>query len=58
MAMMGRSPRVLIVGAGIAGLSAASTLIQGGLSDVTIYEARDRIGGRIQTIPYGEITII
>lgn len=40
--------RVLIVGAGIAGLGAAQTLVKAGV-DVLVLEARDRIGGRIWT---------
>lgn len=40
---------VLIIGAGVAGLAAASKLSQGGLR-VLVLEARDRIGGRVLTI--------
>ncbi len=39
---------VIIIGAGIAGLACAETLVAGGLS-VIILEARDRVGGRILT---------
>ena len=39
---------VIVIGAGIAGLAAASRLGQGGLS-VQLLEARERIGGRIWT---------
>lgn len=42
-------PKVLIIGAGMAGLSAARVLQDSGLYDVMILEARDRIGGRLQT---------
>jgi monoamine oxidase len=41
---------VIVVGAGIAGLAAARTLVAAGLR-VTLIEARDRIGGRIYTVP-------
>jgi monoamine oxidase len=41
-------PRVTIVGAGFSGLVAARELESAGV-DVTIYEARDRIGGRAWT---------
>lgn len=40
--------RVLVIGAGISGLAAAGDLMRAGL-DVTVLEARDRIGGRIWT---------
>lgn len=40
---------VLVVGAGMAGLSAAAALVDGGLR-VEVIEARDRVGGRILTV--------
>src|SRR3954453_11312454 len=40
------SPRIGIVGAGIAGLNAALTLHDAGFR-ATVYEAADRIGGRM-----------
>jgi monoamine oxidase len=46
---MSTDPDVIIVGAGAAGLTAATALARAGLS-VTIVEARDRIGGRIFTL--------
>ncbi len=45
---MSSNPDVIILGAGVSGLSAAIALAQAGLS-VTVLEARNRIGGRIFT---------
>ena len=42
--------RVVIIGAGIAGLSCGKYLIDNGIDDFVIVEAHDRIGGRCQTI--------
>lgn len=39
-------PDVVVVGAGLAGLRAAVDLVAGGL-DVVVFEARDRVGGRV-----------
>lgn len=44
---------IIIVGAGIAGLSAAYHLYKNGLNDIKVLEARKRIGGRIIHIPMG-----
>jgi monoamine oxidase len=42
-------PRVVIVGAGLAGLTAALDLVDAGW-DVVVLEARDRVGGRVHTL--------
>ncbi|GLV31115.1 uncharacterized protein CBL_12189 [Carabus blaptoides fortunei] len=42
--------KVLIIGAGMAGLSAANHLVKNGFKDFKILEARNRIGGRIVNI--------
>lgn len=45
--------KILIIGAGMAGLSAASHLVKNGVTDFKILEARNRIGGRIVSISTG-----
>ncbi|KAI5058809.1 hypothetical protein GOP47_0026979 [Adiantum capillus-veneris] len=49
--MVAKKPRVVIIGAGMAGLSAARQLVQAGDSsfDLTLLEASSNIGGRIAT---------
>lgn len=39
--------KVIIIGAGIAGLAAATHLSQHDMNDYIVLEAQDRIGGRI-----------
>ncbi len=46
----GATPKLLVVGAGIAGLTAAYRLRQAGVR-VDIIEARSRVGGRIRSLP-------
>jgi polyamine oxidase len=43
---------VIVVGAGIAGLTVANALTHAGV-DVVVLEARDRIGGRLHTVDLG-----
>lgn len=40
--------RVAVVGAGLAGATAAAVLAEGGM-EVTVFEARDRVGGRMHS---------
>ncbi|WP_333722933.1 FAD-dependent oxidoreductase [Agrobacterium tumefaciens] len=42
-----RKPKVAIVGAGLSGLVAANELLHAGVDDVTLYEASDRLGGKL-----------
>ena len=49
--------RVLVVGAGLAGLTAAHRLQQGG-ADVTVFEARDRVGGRVWSHRFDDGTTV
>ncbi|AQA02541.1 amine oxidase [Mycobacterium sp. MS1601] len=43
-------PQVVVIGAGIAGLTAAADLVRAG-ADVTVLEARGRVGGRMRGVP-------
>ncbi|XP_031616985.1 spermine oxidase-like [Contarinia nasturtii] len=45
--------KIVIIGAGPSGVAAATKLMSNGFSNVTILEAGNRIGGRINTISFG-----
>lgn len=47
-------PSIIIIGAGSAGIAAASRLMKNNFSNIIILEAENRIGGRIHSIEYGE----
>src|SRR3954470_23673518 len=49
--------RVAVIGAGFAGLAAADALRAGG-AEVTVLEARDRGGGRVWSVPFGEGAVV
>lgn len=42
--------KIIIIGAGMAGLGAATKLVENSIDDFVIVEAQDQPGGRIQTI--------
>lgn len=42
--------KVIVIGAGAAGISAAARLYENDIKDVVVLEAEDRIGGRIRTL--------
>lgn len=44
--------KIVIIGAGAAGMAAATKLLDNGFRNLTILEAEKRIGGRINTVPY------
>lgn len=51
-----RQPRIVVIGAGLAGLAATKILLKNGFTDVTVLEASDHIGGRVQSVQLGEKT--
>lgn len=50
-------PKIVIIGAGIAGIGAANRLMEHGYTDITILEAQDRVGGRIHSKQLGKSII-
>lgn len=44
--------KILIIGAGAAGIAAASRLAENGFQNLLILEAEDRIGGRVNTVEF------
>ncbi|XP_072342019.1 peroxisomal N(1)-acetyl-spermine/spermidine oxidase-like isoform X2 [Scyliorhinus torazame] len=52
-----RSPKVIVVGAGIAGVAAAGKLLKQGFTDVQIIEASSQPGGRIRNCPFGKSVV-
>jgi len=49
------TPRVAVVGAGISGLATALALVDTGDVDVTVFEAADRVGGKIDASPFAGV---
>lgn len=54
MEQKNKEPKIVIIGGGVAGVAAATSLLDRGFEDVTIIEAEDRLGGRIYTVPFGK----
>lgn len=50
---MSTKPKVIIIGAGPAGIAAATKLIENGFSDLIVLEAENRIGGRVHSVDFG-----
>ena len=48
---------MVVIGAGFAGLAAADALRAGG-AEVTVLEARDRVGGRVWSVAFGEGAVV
>ncbi|KAJ4711589.1 putative Polyamine oxidase [Melia azedarach] len=48
---------VIIIGAGVSGISAAKTLAENGIEDIVILEASDRIGGRVRNEKFGGVSV-
>src|SRR5947209_18195435 len=53
---MSRDPAVAIVGAGMSGLCMAIALLRNGITDVTIYEKADEVGGTWRENTYPGLT--
>ena len=52
-----RQTKVLVLGAGLAGITAAKTLQDKGITDFLVLEAQDYIGGRIKQVPFAGMNI-
>lgn len=50
----GHNSRVAIVGAGMAGLATALRLLEDGHTDFDIFEAQDKVGGRVMPVKYND----
>ncbi|KAJ1521197.1 hypothetical protein ONE63_002887 [Megalurothrips usitatus] len=57
MASSSYRAKVVIVGAGASGMAAGTRLLARGFSDFVILESEFRIGGRIQTVKFDDITV-
>jgi len=48
---------VAIVGAGVSGLACASRLFAAGITSIILFEAKDRSGGRMFSVPFGDYNV-
>ncbi|KAA0714219.1 Spermine oxidase [Triplophysa tibetana] len=55
--MTQRSPSIVVVGAGVAGLAAAKRLKEYGFDDVTVLEASEKVGGRVAAATIGSACV-
>ena len=49
--------KVLILGAGSAGITAAKTLYDNGIKNFLVLEAQDYIGGRMKSVPFAGMKV-
>ena len=49
--------KVLVLGAGAAGVTAAKTLHDKGITDFLVLEGQDYIGGRMKVVPFAGIKV-
>ena len=49
--------KVLILGAGLSGITAAKTLLDNNITDFYVLEAKNHIGGRIHAVQFEGVTI-
>ncbi|KAG8044379.1 hypothetical protein GUJ93_ZPchr0257g6571 [Zizania palustris] len=57
LASAAAGPRVIVVGAGMSGISAGKRLSEAGITDLLILEATDHIGGRMHKQNFGGINV-
>ena len=50
-------PRLIIIGAGISGITAGNHLMKAGFNDLVILEASNRTGGRIWSVDLGRFHV-
>ncbi|RZC72583.1 hypothetical protein C5167_048062 [Papaver somniferum] len=57
MAARAHTPTVIVVGAGMSGITAAKTLSDAGIKNILILEATNRIGGRIRKTNFAGVPV-